>query len=295
LSLVEHALVACVRLYHGTIKLGAQGVKTGPGAVPKVIKGNMICFLHSGPQVVAKVVPDMDKVEDSFVFSFVGPKGESDRVMKAAMQSERLRARASVVFWCVRVLKILNPRWSDVELPRTEETARRVSALATNFQNHAVIADDEVYQVADQIVSDDTARVRSEDSSEEECAAAGDVQVVLDGILLTDKTGGGRAVNSQSPESAVLQAVAAAASGQQGTGDDTEDGSLDGEHNEQEQHAGGSANPPPQPFIKCLGKANLSTSFPTTTRLGVVRSLHFFCLEKGCHKRATARQTMFTT
>jgi len=281
LSLVEHALVACVRLYHGTIKLGAQGVKTGPGAVPKVIKGNMICFLHSGPQVVAKVVPDMDKVEDSFVFSFVGPKGESDRVMKAAMQSERLRARASVVFWCVRVLKILNPRWSDVELPRTEETARRVSALATNFQNHAVIADDEVYQVADQIVSDDTARVRSEDSSEEECAAAGDVQVVLDGILLTDKTGGGRAVNSQSPESAVLQAVAAAASGQQGTGDDTEDGSLDGEHNEQEQHAGGSANPPPATVHKVPRESQPLNEFSDNDTIGCGAFPTLFLLGEG--------------
>jgi len=213
LSLVEHALIARVRLYHGTIKLGSRGCKPGSGAVPKVIKGNMICYPHTGPQVVAKVVPDMDKVEESFVFSYVGPKGESDRIMKAAMQSKRLRARASVVFWCVRVLKLLNPKWSDVELAIDPQTDRRISSLHTNLQEHAVIADDEVYQVVDQIVSDDTARVRTEESDESDRATdGGGVQVVLDGILLTDRTGGVPG-SRESPEAVVLKAVAAAASG----------------------------------------------------------------------------------
>jgi len=281
LSLVEHALVARVRLYHGTIKLGGRGVKVGPGAVPKVIKGNMICFPHSGPQVVAKVVPDMDKVEESFVFSYVGPKGECDRVMKAATQSERLRARSSVVFWCVRVLEILNPRWSDVELPSVEETERRMEALPTNFQNHAVVADDEIYQVVDQIVSDDMARVRSEDSSEEDCATSGGVQVVLDGILLTDKAGGGGPVSNRSPESAVLQAVASAASGLQRTGDNIEDDSLEGEHDEEEQHAGGTANHPPATIHKVPRESEPLNEFSDHDTIGCGAFPTLFLLGEG--------------
>ena len=107
LTLVEQVLIARVSVDMVLVKLSPP---TGSaGADQSALRGNAISFLHDGPTMAAKRLPDMMSAKKTIRVAFVGPDGKYDRHKAAAMAWTSLQVRPHIVYKWLRALKAVNP------------------------------------------------------------------------------------------------------------------------------------------------------------------------------------------
>jgi hypothetical protein len=154
LTLIEKHLIVRVRLYASIIKLYQSSRSS------RVLKGHVISFLHDGPEAVAAYLPDVSGTAKAFKVLFVGTNGRPEKGENTIAHKE-LRVRVRNVYNWLRMLKVCNPLYKDIELRNDEATRAAMEALPTQLLKDSSAITEKDSLIIDSLATDDAAKVRS--------------------------------------------------------------------------------------------------------------------------------------
>ena len=188
LTILERKLISRNIIFSTIIKLVAS---TGKNSMQHGLQGHVIAMPHEGAKVLAatNVLPNIDGVTETMSVMFVGSAEQWRSASGTANDKQRanfvlahrsiFQVRPDILFSWLRLLKLVNPFYSDVEILNcTNETCSNLENLPNILIDKTHVASEEKTIQMEQFTVADVAHVRSQTADGDENS------VGFNGVLL---------------------------------------------------------------------------------------------------------------
>lgn len=169
LNCFERQVVSLVRHYHTVIKIERKNGFGDSSSVSRdhlqnAVASHAILFRHDAPIVASANLLRRDLVlSGEFHMQFVGPDCEVDQIMNHMFTGQQKLARWHVIYSWLAVLREINPHYGDIDLPSYDEAKEIIGQWISDMKNTSSRCTASVDRVYNDMVGDDTAKVRETD------------------------------------------------------------------------------------------------------------------------------------
>jgi hypothetical protein len=220
-TLLERALLADVRVYGSVLKIIAPSVGGG-GPSANVVRGHFINFFQTGSEEATRYLTK-ERLASSFQVMFVGPEGEMDRLKHKALLCREFRVDTRRVLNWLIVRQALLPEHLGIralEVPTLTELDAALGGLTEQLVAEARMVNDESELIAEDMVGQDVAEVRTTETDEyapspdvDQGASQGDAQteeLSLDHRAVVPRIGAQGKVANEEVVTSTLRAIQSA-------------------------------------------------------------------------------------
>ena len=161
----ESCVIATIRLYTNVVKVSSNQVGRVNFANRNKWRYHNIMFAHDAPEVAIGMFTNgtellsHERLKDLMTIYLLDPNGRLDRMARNMMGTERMVARWWVVASWLKVLKVINPSYSDLDLPCDEEIREKIDSANREIMQNAVVVDDPALLEREVAIGSDIAQV----------------------------------------------------------------------------------------------------------------------------------------
>ena len=160
LNVHEQVILGQMRLYSKFVKI-RRNIGHRSDYSHCRIQAHAVLFEDDSPVVAAKELFNPDRLKGTIRIHFVGPKGENDWLLKETMKATTLLARPYVLYQWIAVCRVVNPSYSELEIPKVKEFTKLINDTVHHILDNAVYSNDETDMAFEECIGADVAEVRS--------------------------------------------------------------------------------------------------------------------------------------